>query len=164
MMNTKRLSYIAILTALSTIGAMIKIPAVIGSVALDIFPALIAGATFGSLPGAIVAGFGHMISAMLGGMLLGPLHILVAIEMGLLVFLFSILFKKINRLAASLIFILGNTFLAPIPFLFIIGTEFYISILPALFIGSVMNTIMAVFVIKKLDAIRNTDSVIGMKI
>ena len=40
-MNTKKMSLLALFVALSIIGAMIKIPAVVGSVALDAFPALV---------------------------------------------------------------------------------------------------------------------------
>lgn len=43
-MNIRKMSLIALFIALSVIGAAIKIPAIIGSIALDVFPAILAGA------------------------------------------------------------------------------------------------------------------------
>lgn len=52
-MNVKKISTLALLIALSVVGAMIKIPAVVASVSLDSFPALLAGALLGGGAGAI---------------------------------------------------------------------------------------------------------------
>lgn len=49
-MNVKKINILAIFIAISVIGAFIKIPSFIGSVALDSFPSLIAGVLLGGEP------------------------------------------------------------------------------------------------------------------
>ncbi|MBU8879904.1 ECF transporter S component [Bacillus sp. FJAT-29790] len=156
MKNRKKslsLTWIGMLTALSVVGAAIKIPAIIGSVALDAFPALLASALLGGAAGPVVAGVGHLMSALLGGMPLGPLHGLIAVEMAFLAFVFSILYRSGKRWQAGALFVLGNTFAAPLPFLFLMSKAFYLSIVPSLFIGSVLNTFVAFIVIPRLARI-----------
>lgn len=148
-MKNRMLPLLALFTALSTIGAAIKIPSIIGSVAFDVFPALIAAVLLGGIPGAIVAAFGHMLSALIGGLPLGPMHIFIAVEMAVLVWIFAILYKK-NKTIASLLFILGNSFVAPLPFIFIMNIGFYLAIVPSLIVGSIINTVMALFAIPRL--------------
>ncbi|WP_231889875.1 ECF transporter S component [Oceanobacillus sp. Castelsardo] len=152
-MNIRKMSFIALFIALSVIGAAIKIPAIIGSVALDVFPALLAGAFFGAVPGAIVGGFGHMVSALIGGMPLGPLHFIVAISMALLVYIFAILFRHGKRALAFIVFVIGNTLIAPLPFMFILDVAFYIALVPSLFVGSLFNVIIAWLMIPRLVAV-----------
>ncbi|WP_071396450.1 ECF transporter S component [Bacillus tuaregi] len=149
-MNIKRISLISLFIALSVVGASIKIPAVVSSVALDMVPALIAGALIGSLPGAFVALFGHLVSALIGGMPLGPFHFLIAVEMALLAWLFTEIYRKGKGILASILFVIGNTFLSPLPFLFIMGTGFYIGMIPSLLIGSLLNTILALLLSSRL--------------
>ena len=152
-MSVLRLSLLALFIALSVIGAAIKVPAVIGSVALDAFPALLAAAFFGAGPGAIVGGIGHMISALIGGMSLGPLHFVIAIEMALLVFLFAVLFNGGKKILASTIFIIGNAIVAPLPFVFLFDFTFYIALVPSILIGSFLNTAIAYIAIPRLNTI-----------
>src|SRR4051794_20093391 len=92
-MKGKLVSGLAMLTALSVVGAMIKIPAIVGSVALDVFPALLASVLFGAGAGALVGAFGHLLSALIGGFPLGPLHFLIAGEMAVLVWVFGRFYK-----------------------------------------------------------------------
>lgn len=150
-MKNKMLPLLALFTALSTVGSAIKIPASVGSVAFDVFPALIAAAILGSGAGAIVGAFGHLLSAMLAGFPLGPMHLLIAVEMSVLVWIFAILYKK-NKAAASILFVLGNSFVAPLPFIFIMNKAFYITIVPSLLIASIINTVMALVAIPRLTA------------
>lgn len=152
-MNIRKLTLIALFIALSVIGAAIKIPAIIGSVALDAFPALLAGAFFGAIPGALVGGFGHMVSALIGGMPLGPLHAIVAVMMALLVYIFAFLFRKGKKTLASVFFVVSNTLIAPFPFIFIMDLAFYMALVPSLFIGSLFNTIIALLLIPRLVTI-----------
>lgn len=144
---------ISLFAALSAVGAAIKIPAVIATVALDSFPALLAAALLGPVAGAAVGGFGHMLSALMGGMPLGPLHGLIAVEMAVLAALFSILYRSERKWSAALFFILANSFVAPLPFMFIISKAFYITLIPSLVIGSVLNTAFAMIVIPRLSRI-----------
>jgi riboflavin transporter FmnP len=149
-MNVKRISSLAIFIALSAIGAFIKIPAIITTVALDSFPALIAAAILGPTAGAIVAGLGHIISALISGMPLGPLHFIIMLEMTLLVWAFGILYKTGKKGAAAFLFFIGNSFILPIPFIFIISWAFYMAMLPSLLLAAAINLIIAFILLPRL--------------
>jgi ECF transporter, substrate-specific component len=151
-MNIKKISLISLFIALSVAGASIKIPAIVSSVALDMVPALLAGVILGGGPGALIAFLGHLLSAFIGGMPLGPFHLLIAAEMALLVWLFAIVYLKGKKVLASILFVLGNTFVAPLPFLFLMGSGFYIGMIPSLLIGSVFNTVLALILAPRLSA------------
>ena len=151
--NGKMVSWLAMFTALSAVGAAIKIPAVVGSVALDVFPSLLAAAILGSGAGAIVAAFGHLLSAVLGGFPLGPSHFFIAVEMAVLVWLFGILYKNGKKASAIVIFILGNAFVAPLPFIILVNKGFYLAIVPSLLIGSIINTAIAFVAIPRLSSL-----------
>ncbi|MEH6906002.1 ECF transporter S component [Neobacillus drentensis] len=151
-MKGKMVSGLAMLTALSVVGAMIKIPAIVGSVALDVFPALLAAVLFGAGAGAVVGAFGHLLSAYAGGFPLGPMHFLIAVEMAVLVLMFGRLYKN-NKWIASTLFIIGNSLVAPIPFIFLMNTGFYLGIVPSLLIGSVINTTIAMIAIPRLASL-----------
>lgn len=151
-MKGKMVSGLAMLTALSVVGAMIKIPAIVGSVALDVFPALLAAVLFGASAGAVVGAFGHLLSALAGGFPLGPMHFLIAVEMAVLVWVFGRLYRN-NKWIASTLFIIGNTFVAPIPFIFLMNIGFYLGIVPSLLIGSIINTVIALVAIPRLSSL-----------
>jgi len=152
-MKYAKLTWMALLIALTVVGGSIKIPAIIGSVALDSFPAVVAAVLLGGVPGALVGGLGHMMSALIGGMPLGPLHFLVAAEMAILVWVFAFFYHKGSKWIASVLFVLGNTFAAPFPFIFIISKAFYISMVPSLLIASVINTALALLIAPRLVSI-----------
>jgi uncharacterized membrane protein len=149
-MNIKKISLISFFIALSVAGASIKIPAIISSVALDMVPALLGSVMFGSIPGAIIAFIAHLLSALLGGMPLGAFHLLIAVEMAVLVWLFAIFYKIGKRWLAGILFVIGNTLVAPLPFLFLMGIGFYIGMLPSLFIGALFNTVIALVLAPRL--------------
>ncbi|MBT2654538.1 ECF transporter S component [Bacillus sp. ISL-18] len=150
-MKGKTISLLGLMIALSAVGASIKIPAVIDSVALDALPALLAAALLGVRAGAITGALGHLFSALIGGFPLGPMHLLIAVEMAILVWSFGILFKQNKRILASLVFIVGNAFIAPVPFIFLMNKGFYFAIVPSLLIGSFLNTVLAVILIPRLS-------------
>lgn len=147
---SRKITLISVLIALTVVGAAIKVPAIIGSVAFDSFPALLAAVLLGGPAGAIVAGMGHLLSALMGGFPLGALHILIAIEMALLAFVFSIFYRSEKKWIAVVLFVLGNTFAAPLPFLFLMGEAFYLSLVPSLLLGSVLNMAIAMVTIPRL--------------
>ncbi|MEH7155055.1 ECF transporter S component [Neobacillus drentensis] len=151
-MTGKWVSGLSMLTALSVVGAMIKIPAIVGSVALDVFPALLAAVLFGAGAGALVGAFGHLLSALIGGFPLGPMHFLIAIEMAVLVWLFGRLYKK-NKIVTSVVFIIGNAFVAPLPFIYLMNLGFYLGIVPSLLVGSIINTVIALVAIPRLSSL-----------
>ncbi|ULT58790.1 ECF transporter S component [Neobacillus drentensis] len=152
-MKGKTISLLGLMIALSAVGASIKIPAVIDSVALDALPALLAAALLGVRAGAITGALGHLFSALIGGFPLGPMHLLIAVEMAALVWSFGILYKQNKRILASLVFIVGNAFIAPVPFIFLMNKGFYFAIVPSLLIGSFLNTVLAVILIPRLSSL-----------
>lgn len=154
-LSSKKISLLALFIALSVVGASIKIPAIVGSVALDVFPALLAGAILGGGLGAIVGAAGHLVSALIGGMPLGPMHFLIALEMAVLVYLFGVYFSLGKKFRASFLFVIGNAIIAPIPFLFLMGTGFYMAIVPSLLMASLLNACIALFAIPRLQALRS---------
>jgi hypothetical protein len=149
--NIKKISLISLFLALSVAGASIKIPAIVSSVALDVVPALLAGVILGGGPGALIAFLGHLVSALIGGMPLGPFHLMIALEMAFLVWLFAILYRKGQPVLASILFVLGNTFAAPLPFFFLIGAGFYIGMIPSLLIGSLVNIALGLLLAPRLS-------------
>lgn len=138
------------LVALTSIGGAIKVPAIIGSVALDSFPALLASVLIGGIAGGIVGTAGHLLSALLGGMPLGPLHGLIAVEMFFLAYLFGLFYRNGKKWLAGVLFVFGNTIIAPLPFIFFMSKAFYLSLIPSLFIGSFLNMLIAFIVIPRL--------------
>lgn len=85
--STKKIALLAILLALCVIGANIKI---LGSIALDSFPAFVGAVVLGPFAGALLGFFGHMISALLAGFpntLL--IHLVIAVLMALCMFVYS---------------------------------------------------------------------------
>jgi uncharacterized membrane protein len=146
----KRASLLAMFIALSVVGAIFKMPSAVGSIALDAFPALIAAVLIGSRSGALIASFGHLLSALIVGFPLGPMHVFIAAEMAALVWLFGKLYEAKKTKWASATFALGNGLVAPLPFLFLMGTGFYVAIVPSLVIASVLNLALALVLIPRL--------------
>ncbi|QHA93721.1 ECF transporter S component [Bacillus sp. N1-1] len=146
----KRASLLAMFIALSVVGAILKMPSAVGSIALDAFPALIAAVLIGSRSGALIASFGHLLSALIVGFPLGPMHVLIAAEMAALVWLFGKLYEARKTKWASATFAIGNGLVAPLPFLFLMGTGFYVAIVPSLMIASVLNLALALILIPRL--------------
>jgi len=152
-MNIRKICLLALMIALSAVGASIKIPAVVDSVALDVLPALLAAALLGVGAGAITGALGHLLSALIGGFPLGPLHLVIAVEMAVLVWIFGICYKHNKKILAGLIFVAGNAFVAPIPFIFLMNFGFYTAIVPSLLIGSALNTVLALILIPRLSSL-----------
>jgi uncharacterized membrane protein len=151
MSRQKRFAYIIVFLALSMVGAALKIPIGLTSIALDSAPALLAAITLGPIAGAVVGGIGHILSAFLGGLPLGSFHFLITIEMGLIMYLFGYLSQRRLTTIGFGFFVLCNTVIAPIPFYFLLSPAFYWTTLFPLFIGSVCNSGMAAVVSRPLQ-------------
>ncbi len=78
-----RTARLAIFSALSVVGSLIKIPSPVGSLAFDSFPGFFVALLFGPAEGALVSGIGHLATAATSGFPLGILHIPIAIGMAL---------------------------------------------------------------------------------
>ncbi|SNS82920.1 Protein of unknown function [Bacillus sp. OK838] len=152
-MDVRKISAIAIFIALSAVGAMIKIPSPIGSIALDSFPALLAAVILGPVSGAIVAGLGHIISAFMGSMPLGPFHFLIMAEMAVLVWMFGILYIHGKKIGAFFLFFIGNAFILGLPFAFLVSTGFYTLIVPGLTAATAVNVVLAAILMPRLEPV-----------
>ncbi|WP_125707742.1 ECF transporter S component [Companilactobacillus zhongbaensis] len=94
--NIKKMTLTAILLALCIVGANIKI---MGSVALDSFPAFFGALALGPVAGAFIGLFGHLVSALLSGF---PLTLPVHLIIGLCMMITMIVFATIRRGKRSL--------------------------------------------------------------
>lgn len=148
-MTAKRISYLALFIALSVVGGLITLPSPVGSIAMDAFPALIAAVWIGRNSGAIVGIVGHMMSALLSGFVLGPFHFMIAIGMGVIIWLFGYLYQSFKPIIPNTFFIIANGFILPLPFIFIMGFPFFLGILPSLVIATVLNLIIAALLIPR---------------
>ncbi|MBR8646190.1 ECF transporter S component [[Brevibacterium] frigoritolerans] len=141
-MDVRKISAIVIFIALSAVGAMIKIPSPIGSIALIVFRPFGGCHTWPGI-GAIVAGLGHIISAFIGGMTLGPFHFLIMVEMAVLTWMFSILYINGKKVGAFFLFFISNAFVLALPFVFD-QPWLYTLLVPGLTVATAVNVVLAV--------------------
>ena len=151
-MTAKRISFLALFIALSVVGGMLKIPSPVGSIAFDSFAGLLAAVWLGKNSGAIVGGIGHLMSALLGGFILGPFHIMIAIGMAIIIWIYGNLYGSFKPVIPNVFFIIANGFILPLPFIFIMGFPFFLSILPSLVIATFINLILASLLIPRFTA------------
>ena len=142
-MATKKLALAALFISLSAIGGMIKIPLGIASIALDSMPALLAVLFFSAPLAGTIAAFGHLISALFGGLPLGPFHLIIAIEMWAVVWLFAKLHQAGKDRLKWPAFIAGNGVIAAIPFYFLLSPAFFYVSVPALLLAACINAAVA---------------------
>ncbi len=142
-METKKLALAALFISLSAIGGMIKIPLGIASIALDAMPALVAVLFFSAPIAGIIAAFGHLISALFGGMPLGPFHLIIAVEMWVAVWLFAKLHQTGRYWLKWPVFIIGNGIVAALPFYFLLSPAFFYASVPGLLIAASINAAVA---------------------
>ncbi|CAM3136524.1 ECF transporter S component [Filibacter tadaridae] len=145
-MKLKRLTLTALFAALCVIGGLIKIPSGIGSLALDTVPALVSAAFLPPVFAGTAAMLGHAASAMNAGFPLGPLHVIIALEMFVIVIAFARLHKAGHDLLKWVFFIVANGLLAPLPFYFLISPAFFIGSLPFLLLATIVNAVIAAVV------------------
>ena len=81
--NTLRVARISIFTTLSVIGSFITPYPLIPTIAFDSSPGFFAALYFGVLDGVLITGLGHIVTALINGFPLGPLHYIIAFGMAL---------------------------------------------------------------------------------
>ena len=154
--KTRRLVYMAILVALSFVGAQVK---VMGSIALDALPAFFAGLLLGPTSGAIVGAVGHLLTAITSGFPMTlPIHILLTLTMAFVCWLYGYLNNRINITLNSIIAILLNGVVATylsvmlMEYLGIIpsGKELFFVLLGPLMLASTFNVLGAAILYKLL--------------
>lgn len=103
-MNTKTLATVALLIAMSFVGAHLVI---MGTVAFDSLPGFLAALLLGPVYGAAIGFLGHILTATLRGFPFSvPLHIVVALSMALTMYVFGVTFRILSKkLSESVTFI-----------------------------------------------------------
>lgn len=149
-MNVKKISWVGLFISLTVIGAMLKVPAPISSVALDSFPALVAAVLLGPAAGALTAAFGHFISALIGGFPMGPFHFIIALEMAAAVWVFGQVYRSGFKWGGLVSFISLNGLVAPAPFIYFFGLPFYVTSVPSITIAAIFNSAAAFLLIPRL--------------
>lgn len=157
-MRFKKIVIIAMLAALSAVGALIKIPSPVATVALDSLPGFVAAGLYAPAVGGCVGAVGHLISALVSGFPLGiPAHLIVAGMMFLAMFVFSVLYRK-NKVLAAIAAVVINGPISLIPFGFLYGWPFFFSMVLPLTIAAAVNVALAMLVLPILRRVLKTKS------
>ena len=105
-MNTKRIVLLSLFIALSAVLSNIKIAY---SIAFDSLPAFLAAMMISPIAGGIVGALGHLLTAITSGFpFTVPVHLFIAIQMLVIVWIFGVLFKKMNQYIAMIVAIILN--------------------------------------------------------
>ncbi len=149
-----RTARLAIFSALSVVGSLIKIPSPVGSLAFDSFPGFFVALFFGPAEGALVSGLGHLATAATSGFPLGILHIPIAIGMALAAAVIGMLNKVHKSFGVVPALVAGvaiNTVLVfpLVPWLaedINVGWLIAISYAPFLVVAATLNAVVAGFI------------------
>ncbi|MFJ7825572.1 ECF transporter S component [Psychrobacillus sp. NPDC096623] len=145
-MKLRLLTLAAMFAALCAIGAFIKIPVGIGSAALDTVPALISASFLPPIYAGAASLIGHLTSSLYAGFPLGPMHIIIAAEMFVILFVYTKLHQAGHHVWKWVFFIFANSVLATLPFYWIISPEFFAAVLPAITLATFLNAAIAMIV------------------
>lgn len=149
--SAKRVGLIAVFVALSAVGAMIKIPGPLASVALDSAPGFFSALAFGSWEGMAVIALGHLLTAGLAGFYLTvPVHLAIAGEMAVAAFAVRWTQRKLGLIPAVIVGVLLNGVAAPFILWPMGGMAAVLGAMPVLVIGSGVNLVAAAVVYQAL--------------
>lgn len=144
--NVKTLTLVAMLIAMSAVGAMIKI---YNTVAFDSLPGYFASLYFGGYIGAIVISLGHIFTALTSGFPLGiPNHIIIAVSMAVCAYFYSLAYKKFNSYVAIAVGTILNGPVATFIFVPQYGWGFFFQMVLPLTIASFANVLLASIIYK----------------
>ncbi|MEG6567370.1 ECF transporter S component [Thermoanaerobacterium saccharolyticum] len=144
--NVKTLTLVAMLIAMSAVGAMIK---VYNTVAFDSLPGYFASLYFGGYIGAIVISLGHIFTALTSGFPLGiPNHIIIAASMAVCAYFYSLAYKKFNSYVAIAVGTILNGPVATLIFVPQYGWGFFFQMVLPLTIASFANVLLASIIYK----------------
>lgn len=152
--KTRKISILGFLIALSYIGSLVKIQ---GSIALDSLPGYFAALFLGPIEGFLVAGLGHILTALTSGFPLTiPMHIIVALQMSIYGYLFGYLYMKFNKIVTITVTIILNgpiSALLSVPISSILklplsGWNLFNIIIIPLTIASIVNIVLAYLLFK----------------
>lgn len=145
--SARTVAIMAVFIALSAVGALIKIPSPTGTVAFDATPGYFVGLAFGGWMGFVVIALGHILTAAMAGFPYTlPVHLAIAVGMGIC----ALLLRWIGHRGGLLGLVIGsatavafNTFGVALVVVPSGGWGAYVSILPSLLVGAVLNVAIA---------------------
>ena len=153
--NIRRIAIMAVFLALSAVGALIKIPSPLGTVALDSAPGFFSALAFGSIEGCLVIAIGHLLTSAVVGFPLGiPMHLVIAIEMAVFALIYRLVNKKIGLIPAVIITSLLNGVVAALSVFPMGGMGAVLGLMPFLLLGSVLNVAVSALAYKALKGSR----------
>ncbi len=147
--NALRVARISIFTALSVIGSFITPYPLIPTIAFDSSPGFFAALYFGVLDGVLITGLGHIVTALINGFPLGPLHYIIALGMALAggaMGLINKTNKKWGFIPATIVAVSINTVLSVImvPTMGWTATLTYVTV--PLLIAASLNAVLATII------------------
>jgi uncharacterized membrane protein len=143
-LSIKKIAYISIFTALSAVGALIKLPSPVGTIGLDSAPGYFSAIAFGYREGIAVIAIGHMLTSAIVGFPLGlPLHIFIAVLMALWSIVYRWIGKKLGVIVGSIIVVALNGVLSSFTMVFVGGMGAVLGVMPFLVAGSLANIVIA---------------------
>ncbi|WP_176545032.1 ECF transporter S component [Bacillus sp. AFS041924] len=157
-MNTKKIVLISLFIALSAVLSNIKI---FYSIAFDSMPAFLAAMMISPIAGGVVGALGHLLTALTSGFpFTVPVHLFIAIQMLVIVWIYGVLCKKLNQYIAMLVAIILNgpvaTLLSGLLITFLnhsfsvktVSSFFMLMVIP-LTLASAVNIVLA-FILQKV--------------
>ena len=150
--TVKFITLCGVFIALSVAGAFIKPFG--NSIAFDSLPAFLAATMLGPFAGALTGFFGHLISAAITGFPFTlPVHLIVAVEMALVMIVYSYLARKINIVISAVIAVILNGIGATALLIPILGTPFFLVMVAPLTLVAAINVILAVLIHRALAGV-----------
>jgi len=139
----RRLTIMSLAVSLSAVGAFIKVPGPVGSIALDSWPGYLSALALGP-DGAVVAFAGHLASALSAGFPLGlVLHLVVAGEMALCALAFRWVSLRAGVVAGAIAAVALNGLVAPVALVPWLGWGLVVSLFLPLSLAAAANVIAA---------------------
>lgn len=147
--KTLLVARISVFTALSVIGSFITPYPLMPTIAFDSGPGFFAALYFGVLDGVLITGLGHLVTAVINGFPLGPLHYIIAFGMALAggaMGLVNKISKKWGFVPAAITGVVINTVLSVVmvPTMGWVATLTYVAF--PLLLAASLNAIVAVLV------------------
>ena len=149
--------------ALSVAGAFIKPFG--NSIAFDSLPAFLAASMLGPIAGAITGLLGHLISSAIAGFPATlPIHLIIAVEMAVIMVIYSFMARKNNIVIAAVAAIILNGPLATAVFIPILGKGFFMLMFGPLTLIAAINVVLAVIIHRALDSMPSVTKGLGQDI
>ena len=150
--SVKFITLCGLFIALSVAGAFIKPFG--NSIAFDSLPAFLAASMLGPAAGAITGLLGHLISSAIAGFPATlPIHLIIAVEMAVIMVIYSLMARKLNIIIAAVTAVILNGPVATAVFIPILGKGFFLAMVGPLTLVAAINVLLAVLVHRALEGI-----------